>query len=199
MVDLLAHVLVGYAGATLLACRGRLARRHVPVAMVGAALPDLSKMGMVVPEEWVEHLFGLPFTWLAFHRLGGILLLAGAGALAFGRGERVGAYGVLVGSAAVHLLLDALVARAGGYAPPYLYPFTWWQPPAGGLYVSSDLWPTAVAVALAAAAWLLPRRRSGATPGASGRRRENSHDLDRKRRGGRDRSAGGDSGGRSGR
>ena len=164
MVDLLAHVLVGYAVAALLANRGVVARRFVPLAMVGAVLPDLSKTGMVLSERWVEGVLGVPFSWLAFHRLGGVLLVAGVVVLSLGRGDRRAAYGALVGSAVGHLALDALITRAGGYAPPYLYPFTWWQPPAGGLYVSSDLWPTALAVGLAAFAWVVTHRASVVEP-----------------------------------
>lgn len=162
VVDLLAHVLVGYALAATLAHAGVVPERYVPVAMVGSVLPDLSKVEMVVPESAVEAALGVPVSFLVFHRLGGALVLAGVGAALFARGHRLLAFGTLVGAAGVHLVLDGLIRRADGLAPPYLYPFTWYQPPAGGLYVSSDVWPTLVAAGAAGVVWVTTRwRRSG--------------------------------------
>lgn len=169
MVDLLAHVLVAYVTGTLLAWRGRLRSASVPILMVGAVLPDLAKLGTVVSPGRVEALLGLPFEWLVFHRLGGIALVAGLGALLFAPGRRRAAWLLLVAGAGEHLVLDAFVIRAGGFVPPYLYPLTWWQPPAVGLYVSSDLWPLVVAAALATGAWALT---TGRVPGVPGAERE---------------------------
>ncbi|MFB6129286.1 MAG: metal-dependent hydrolase [Salinigranum sp.] len=158
MVDLLSHVLVGYSACALLARRGCIGDRHVPVGTVGSALPDLAKVQLLVSPGAVGALLGTPFSWLALHRLGGVLALAGIGALLFERGERRTVFGLLVGGGLGELFLDVFVTRAGGYAPPYLYPFSWWQPPAGNLYVSSDLWPLVVAAALALATFVYVRR-----------------------------------------
>ena len=160
MVDLLAHVLIGYAAFALLARFGYVERRRVPVGMIGSALPDAAKVRTFLPKSAVESLLGEPFSWLALHRLGGLLALAGIGALLVARGERRAVFAALVGGGVGHLTLDALIARAGGYAPAYLYPFSWWQPPAGGLYVSSDLWPLLAAAAFASIAFLATRRTS---------------------------------------
>ena len=160
MVDLLAHVLIGYGAFALLARSGHVRRRHVPVGMLGSLLPDVAKVRLFVPAPLVASVLGAPFSWLAIHRLGGVLALAGIGALIVARGERRAVFGALVGGAVGHLLLDSLIVRAGGYAPAYLYPVSWWQPPAGGLYVSSDLWPLLAAAAFAALAFLRTHRAS---------------------------------------
>ena len=160
MPDLLAHVLVVYAAATALTwSRLRLSRRMVPVAMVGAALPDLVKAYLVLDSGTVEAALGLPFSWQPLHRLGGLLVLAGLGALLFDRRFRRPAFGTLLAGGVSHLVLDALIRRANGLAPPYLYPFTWWAPPSGDLYLSSDAWPAAAAVVVAAAVLAYDRYR----------------------------------------
>ncbi|ERH04687.1 MAG: hypothetical protein J07HR59_01824 [Halorubrum sp. J07HR59] len=52
-----------------------------------------------------------------------------------------------------HLILDLLVIRVDGDAPPYLFPITDWLPPAGNLYASSDIWPTLIALTTALLVW----------------------------------------------
>lgn len=152
MVDLLAHALFAYAVFAVLAARSAgLGPRHVPVAVVGGVLPDLSKAHLLVGSGRVGATLGVPFSWLALHRVGAVLVLGALGALAFERAERRAAFGALLGGGLVHLALDALVVRADGLAPPYLYPFTWWRLPSGDLYLSSELWPTLAALVLAAA------------------------------------------------
>lgn len=158
MVDLLAHALFAYAVGATLQWVGTIERRHVAVVVVGGVLPDVAKAHLVVGSGAVEAAVGLPFSWLALHRLGAVLAFAALGALLFARAERSVAFGTLVGGGLLHLALDALVIRADGRAPPYLYPLSWWRPPSGDLYLSSDLWPTAVAVVLAATAWWMTRR-----------------------------------------
>lgn len=158
MVDLLAHALLAYAVFTALTARSdRLAPRHVPLGVVGGVIPDLSKASLIIGSGRVEAVLGLPFSWLALHRLGALLLLAALSALFFERTERPVVFGSVLGGGLLHLALDALVIRADGLVPPYLYPFAWWRLPSGDLYLSSELWPTLVALALAATVWLLTR------------------------------------------
>jgi membrane-bound metal-dependent hydrolase YbcI (DUF457 family) len=156
--DLLVHVLVGYVlGAALAESRVGLPDRFVPVAMVGAVLPDLAKARLLVPSHRVEPLLGLPFSWLALHRLGPALAVAALVALAVRKTDRRTAFAVLAAALASHFLLDALILRADGHSPPYFYPVSMARPPAGGLYVSADRWPLFVAAPVAAAVWLWRR------------------------------------------
>lgn len=158
MTDLLTHVLAVYVLGSLLSWRIGIPERYVPVAMVGAVLPDLSKVHLVVSAERVTALLGMPFSWLPIHRLGGTALLVVGAALWFERDERRPALGALAAGAGSHYALDLLLKRADGAAPAYLYPLSWWRPPAGDLLLSSDLWPAIPAVVLAAAARYAGRR-----------------------------------------
>ncbi|MDX1744831.1 MAG: hypothetical protein R3324_02740 [Halobacteriales archaeon] len=159
MPDLLTHVLLAYAGMTMAVWYDdRFARHHVSVAMVGAALPDLAKIGLVVDFEAVSVLLGIPLSPLPLHRLGGVLVVAGIGSLLVHDRERWMTFAILTTAAMGHLVLDALIIRADGLTPPYLYPFTWWRPPAGDLYLSSDLWPALVAIGIASLAWVFTAR-----------------------------------------
>lgn len=161
MTDLLTHVLAAYVVLTVLARRSdRFERRLVPVGMAGALLPDLAKVNLVVPSGVVEGLVGVPFSWLPLHRLGGLVAVAGCLAVFFERSERRVAFAVLVAGGLSHLVLDALIKRANGLTPPYLYPASWWRPPAGNLYLSSDRWPVLVAVGgvILLHVWLFYRR-----------------------------------------
>lgn len=157
MPDLLTHVLIAYMLGRGLVCHSdQLSEYHIPVLMTGSILPDLSKIRLVVG-ELVTDLFGVQFTWVAIHRIGAVLALAGVGTLLFDSERRRSVFGLLVGGATIHLVLDTGIKRANGLAPPYLYPFTWWQPPAGGFYLSSDLWPVTTAVILATVVWMWHR------------------------------------------
>lgn len=165
MPDLLAHVLLAYVAFTALAWRvPPFPRRLVPVGVVGGALPDLVKVHLLVSDGVVESALGVPFSWDPIHRLGGIAVLAGLGAVLFDRPFRRQAFASLLAGGGLHLVLDSLIRRASGLSPPYLYPLTWWQPPAGDLYLSSDLWPTALAIAAAAAVFAHDRRRRARAP-----------------------------------
>lgn len=159
MPDLLTHVLLAYAACRLLAARGWIDRRHVPIGMGGGAVPDLTKLYLVVDSDQLSAVFGRHLVWQALHTLGSALVVAALVALAFERGERRTVFGLLAGGSVVHLFLDSLIKRADGLAPPYLYPFSWWQGPAGNLYLSSDPWLSVVAVCVVAVAlaWLRVR------------------------------------------
>ncbi len=156
MADLLTHVLAAYALATAARWRLGFDRRWVPPAMGGAALPDLVKLRLLVGPGTVESLLGLRFSYDAVPTLGGVLLLAGAVALAFDAPRR--AYGFVLLGGCSALVLDGLRVFADGRAGAYLYPVTWWHPPTPGLYVSSDPRVLAVALAVAGAVALADRR-----------------------------------------
>ncbi|MFB6307705.1 MAG: metal-dependent hydrolase [Haloarculaceae archaeon] len=160
MTDLLTHVLVAFVAATVLSwVAGPVTKRHVPLAMVGAVLPDTAKayllLGSIRPS-----VLGVEVSWLALQTLGGSLALAGVVTLFVDRAERRPAAALLGLGVGLHVLLDYLVVRAGGYAPPYLYPFTWAQLPAGNVYLSSDIWPGALAVAVAGVVVIVDRHLS---------------------------------------
>lgn len=159
MTDLLSHVLAVYAVLTVVSWwRDGLEERHVAVAVVGVVLPDFSKVFLLVSESTISSLLGLPFSWHPLHRLGGVVVLAAAFSLLFERSRRLQVAGYALLGGLAHFPLDALLIRADGHSPPYFYPLSWWQPPAGDLFLSSDLWPVIPIGLLAAAVWLVDRR-----------------------------------------
>ncbi|EMA00819.1 hypothetical protein SAMN05443574_101240 [Haloarcula vallismortis] len=150
MADLLTHLLVPYILLTIASGGvGWLDQRWIVVGMGGAAIPDLVKVEIVVHEETVEALLGIPFTYKPLSTLGGVLLLSGIIAVAFERRHWRRVFGLVTFGGLTSLLLDGMRVYADGRASAWLYPFTSWRPPTPSLYVSSD--PTVLVVALFAA------------------------------------------------
>jgi hypothetical protein len=165
MPDLLTHVLVGYSLGMLLAVRRGWSRRMITVVMLGALLPDLTKIRLVLPDAQVEAFLGVPFAWQALHTLGGVFVTAGVGALLVNGSLRRRVFGLLLGGALSHLILDSLLIKPSGYASPVWWPFLPTALPTPGLYVSFDRWPVVVAGAVAFVVYLWNKRRR--TPGQS--------------------------------
>ncbi len=159
MTDLLTHVLVAYAGAAVVAETTGTPDRLVPAAMVGAVLPDLLRVTVPLSVAQGE-VAGVPYSTWGIHTLGGVVVLAGLGAMTVRAPDRRPTFGTLVAGGGSHLLLDLLVVRVDGNGSPYLFPLTDWLPPAGNVYTSADLWPLAVAGAVAVPVWLYRRRES---------------------------------------
>jgi len=159
MADLLTHVLAAYVVLTVASWRvERITPSWVAVGMCGGAIPDLVKVDLVLDSMTVEGALGVPFTWSPVSTLGGVGLVAGAIALAFGPRYRRRAFGFLVAGGSLSLVVDGLRVYADGRAGPWLYPVTWWRPPTPSLYVTSDPRVLVVAVAVAALVFAADRR-----------------------------------------
>lgn len=158
MPDLLTHVTFVFIVLTILSWRYSWLRPFISVGMVGAIIPDLVKIHLFLSGRTVETLLGIPFAWRPIHTVGGAMVIAGIGALLFPKGYRRRAFGTLVFGAETGLLLDAGLRRANSLTQPFFYPFSWWQPPSGNLYLSSDFWPAVVTVIVALGIWMLDRR-----------------------------------------
>jgi len=140
MAELLSHVLIAYGVFTCAGWRLEwLTQRWVAVGMIGAILPDLSRIGLFVTDAAIETALGVPFGIGALGTLGGLLLLAALGSLVVADHRRR-AFGLLFVGGFLHLFTDGLKSWADGYAGAWLYPFSWYRHPTPGLYVSSDLW-----------------------------------------------------------
>ncbi|SFS73469.1 metal-dependent hydrolase [Halostagnicola kamekurae] len=158
MADLLSHVLVAYALGTVAGWRLEwLSSRWIAVAMVGAVVPDLNRIGLLVGEPTVEAALGTPFSFGAIQTLGGVIVLAGIGTLCF-ETHRFRAYGLLLAGGLSHLLFDAIKRYADGEAGAWLFPLTWARHPTPNLYVSSEPAVLLVALSLAVCVWALDRR-----------------------------------------
>jgi len=163
MAEWVTHVLVAYAVFTGVGWYIEwVDGRWVAVALVGSVLPDFDRLGLLVDDDWVTATTGVPFDWGGVHSLGGLVCLAGVGALLFGaRREQVRAYLLLLGGGLLHVALDVPQAYADGRALTnnYLFPVTSWRPTTPGLYVSADRWVVIAAAALAGLVFVADRYR----------------------------------------
>lgn len=177
MPDLLTHALVGYALATLLARRvDWLAPPYITLAMLGAALPDLNRIDVLLPAHRLEeHLASasaslqrgplaailpdrVPVNWDAFHTLPASVLVASVGALLVPKRHRRRVLALLVLGALSHHALDLLLVDPNGRSFPLLWPLTRYEPPTPGLFSSRDAWLVPVVAFVAGAAWVLRER-----------------------------------------
>ncbi|SDJ56119.1 metal-dependent hydrolase [Natronorubrum texcoconense] len=159
MAELLSHVLAAYALGTVVSWRLEwVTKRWVAVAMIGALLPDLNRIGLFVTDATLESVLGVPFSVDAIHTLGGVVLLSAIGAMVVADQHRR-VFGVLLAGALSHLLVDAVKAYADGAAGAWLYPVTWARHPTPNLYVSSDPAVLAVVGVTALLVWWTDRTR----------------------------------------
>lgn len=151
MPDLLTHVLLAYSLCLILSWRVKwLGSSYVTVAMVGAILPDLSKIHLLVSSWQVRQLFGVPFSWASLHTTGGVVVSILLGVVLVARPYRR-RVGCLLGLGAVtHLVADSLLETVAERSFPLLWPLTSYVPPTPDLYLSTDPW-LAVAASLLAA------------------------------------------------
>lgn len=164
MPDLLTHALLAYVLGTALSWRYEwLDGRYVTVAMAGAFIPDIAKVALIVSEDYVRVLFGVPFDWFGVHTAGGSLCCVLAGAVLVPPEDRPSVFALLSLGAGSHLVADAFLIKAYGHSYPLLWPLTTYAPPTPGLYLSTDLWPAVLTGALAFGLWWYDRRRRSDT------------------------------------
>ena len=71
MADIFTHVLVGYILGTIRSCRSdRMGPHHVTFVLIGALSPDFVNISLVFPDEAVQVLLFMPFSWSPLHTLG---------------------------------------------------------------------------------------------------------------------------------
>jgi hypothetical protein len=160
MAELLTHILAAYVLFTAFGWAIEwLDPRWVVVGMVGSLFPDLNRIDMLIDRYLIESVLGVPFRWGAIHTLGGVVLLAVAGAVLFETARaRRRAFGMLLAGGASHLVIDAVKQWANGVNGAYLYPVTWWRNPTPSWYVSTDRWVLGVALACALVVFFVDRR-----------------------------------------
>lgn len=147
MADLLSHVLLAYAGCTIVGWYRSIPNRWIAVVMIGSILPDLNRVTLLVAAGTLEAVLGTPFDPDALSTLGGTVVLAAIGSMVVADRHRR-AFAALLAGGCSHLLVDALKAYADGNAGMWLYPLTWARHPTPSLYVSSEPWVLVVAVVL---------------------------------------------------
>lgn len=161
MADLLTHVLAAYVLATICSwCIEGVTPAVRTVAMIGAVVPDLNRMDLVVPPATIESVLGVPFSWSAFHTLGGVAFAVVVGAALVAPRYRRRVAALLALGAGAHLVLDSFLFTSSGYSESFLWPLTDHRFATDGFYKSYDRWPLVVAAVVTGIVRLVDRRRS---------------------------------------
>ncbi len=156
MADLLTHVLVAYSVGVVLSWRYQwIKKHHITLLMIGATLPDLTRIGLIVEPAYI-HGLGLPFNYFPLHTIIGSLIIAFIITQFVNDGLAFPIIGV---GALSHHLLDSLLLNASGYSYPMFWPVSSYSPPSPGLYLSTDMWPALVAGTISLAIWMIDRKK----------------------------------------
>lgn len=126
--------------------------------MVGAMLPDLNRLQLIVHPYVIESLLGTPFSWFGFHTLGGVILTSLIGAMLVGSDHRKYVFGLLLLGAVSHLVLDSFLHLPSGVLPPLWWPLTDRRFTTHGLYMSYHRLPVLLVGASAVIVWYMNRR-----------------------------------------
>jgi hypothetical protein len=162
MPDLLAHAFIAYSVCRVLSWRyGWLDRQYVTLGMVGAFIPDLVKIKLVLPSWRVEQLLGIPFSWGSFTTGGGVLLSTLIGVVLLSTAERRRGGALLALGAATHLATDSLLLYPTGRTTQLLWPLSQYTTPSPGLYLSTQPEQTLVTGILAVLVWGVHQYRTG--------------------------------------
>ncbi len=117
--------------------------------MIGALLPDINRLDLVLPAELITSLVGVEYAWTGLHTLAGVVLLSGIGALLFAQPTtQQRAFIALLGGAVSHMIIDLPQRYADGHMllSTYAFPLPLARPPTPGWYVTPDRWVAALAL-----------------------------------------------------
>ncbi|MFC6771244.1 metal-dependent hydrolase [Halorubrum pallidum] len=149
MAEWLTHVLLAYATFRILSWYVEwLDSQWISVGMVGAILPDLSRLNLVISSDIISYFIGSEFDWFGIHTAGGIILLSGIGALLFRDAlEQQKAFIMLLSGSISHILVDLPQRYADGkmILDMYAFPLPLPRPVTPGWYVTPDRWVVLVA------------------------------------------------------
>lgn len=166
MPDLFAHVCIAYSLCRLLSWRlDWLDTQYVTLGMVGAFIPDLVKIQLVLPSWKVTRLLGVPFEWGSLTTGGGVFLSMLIGVVLLAETERWRGGTLLAIGAVSHLVADGLLLTPSGRTVQLFWPVSQYTLPSPGLYLSTQPEPTLVAGSIALAIWLVDRSRTASSGG----------------------------------
>ena len=151
MAELYTHVLVAFTLAVAISWQLEwITRPYVAAVVVGAVIPDLNRIELIVPAAIIESVTGLTWAWTVFHRAGGVILVVLLFTLLVPPRHRRVVFAMLVLGVASHFVLDYLLWQPSGQTNLMLWPVTDIHLGYQGFYRSSDSWPALLATVTAA-------------------------------------------------
>lgn len=158
MADLYTHILAGFIIGMVAYWRVEwISRPMVAAAVVGAAIPDLNRLELVLPAGAIEAATGLTWSWGIFHRAGGVILVVGILTMLVPRRYMRPVFLLLLLGAASHFFIDYFLWQPSGTTNLMLWPFADVHLDYQGVYRSSHRWPAALATVLALAVIIIDR------------------------------------------
>lgn len=158
MPDLLAHVFIAYTLCRVISWRIEwVSAEYVTLGMVGAFIPDLVKIKLLLPNWRVEQLLEIPFSWGSLATGGGVFLSTLIGVVLLQSNERRRGSLLLVVGAGSHLVADSLLLTPTGRTVQVFWPLSQYTTPSPGLYLSTQPGPTIVTGIAAGVVWLTHR------------------------------------------
>lgn len=156
MADLLTHVLIPFILLTIVGWRVDFKRYWIPVAMGGAAIPDLVKVRILLSSDTIEKSIDSGFSYSPISTIAGVIAISAIIAILFDREYRRCAFVFLTFGGLTALILDGLRVFADGHSNFWLYPL-WFRPPSPNLYVSSDIRVLGITIVLSTLVYVLNR------------------------------------------
>lgn len=158
MPDLLAHVFIAYSICRVASWRVEwLTTPYVTLGMVGAFIPDIVKIKLLLPSESIEAILDVPFDWGSLATGGGTLLSVCVGLVLLRSSERRRGGVLLAVGAGSHLLADSLLLTPTGRSVQLIWPLSQYKIPTPGLYLSTQPEPMILTGAIAFFIWGLHR------------------------------------------
>lgn len=159
MADLYTHIVVGFIiGMLAYWAIDWIDKPMVAAAVVGATLPDLSRLELIIPASTIEAATGLTWSWHVFHRAGGVILVILILTMFVPRRYMKPVFLLLLLGATSHFLLDYLLWQPSGRTNLMLWPFSDATVDFQGFYRSSHRWPAALATIVALVVLAVDRR-----------------------------------------
>ncbi|WGI18174.1 metal-dependent hydrolase [Methanonatronarchaeum sp. AMET-Sl] len=140
MADLFTHIATVFIILKLLSWKTEFIEdKLIPVGMIGAIIPDLSRLEIIIPSPIIEQL-GIHYTWFGLHTLVGATITSIILTLFFEKQHRTKVLILLVFGVISHLTLDFFLISPSPEQYAILYPLAW-EPPTIGIYLSTDKIP----------------------------------------------------------
>ena len=107
VADRFTHMLAAMSIAVIASWRyGWITPPLVVACMVGAAIPDLSRVDLILPADTITALIGLPWSWDVLHRAGGAILVAIIFVLLVREDLRLPVFAMLTVGIGSHFVID---------------------------------------------------------------------------------------------